>query len=620
MLDGFAKRFYDENSIEVEKIVPTLKLSFGDNELTVKGTHIPYSDVTKFVKRDGHYYPYMCVVGNEKKDDIVIDFAPLLNVGIAELISMLGIGRSEVGSGFFEECQELEVTDNWYSMFNRMMELYNLDHFDGESCVTLSECLRSSLIDNRFPVIRSSYATLQTLWWLSPKAYSRALFEATQLLYPAVVMFTQEEQERVFESGNFEDVGLGERYLMFNKLMRLGALEYTVESTKKVRKISDSRGLGLLAICLFICDVYERFANKSKVIGSAFRCSDSDRVELEEKFMSCIGDDFVGRFITNGRCRVYPCSDSNEFIAYESQIVPVDCQIETKNGIGRGLHEAGLMWKYACGIEKIDNVGQLLPMDCTYGSRRDMMLGCFWFVFSERGVRMTHSAEEYEAAQVLELLKDEVDIDEIVDQYRQSVRSEFTPVFEKFEADLKSKEAAVEAAERRLKETERLLVEKTDIINQLRAENASLRSKEKRMYSEEAYLDDDGQLEETDVSTEEMLRFVNQFKLVVVGGRDNMEQRLENFGFTNCNFITSERASRGTLVNGDFFCLCTKFLAHKLVFSVEAHYANQLEQFMYFNGTNPEVFLRVCYDFMHSWFAENAQGDATQMLKAKIEA
>lgn len=105
-----------------------------------------------------------------------------------------------------------------------------------------------------------------------------------------------------------------------------------------------------------------------------------------------------------------------------------------------------------------------------------------------------------------------------------------------------------------------------------------------------------------------MLDFVNQFRLVIVGGIDSLQGRMEDAGFTNFYIIASKYSNSGIEANGDFFCVCSKFISHQDVYAVESQHKDQLNRFFYFNGTNVNVLLRVCYDFMKSCLDRDGLG------------
>ena len=174
--------------------------------------------------------------------------------------------------------------------------------------------------------------------------------------------------------------------------------------------------------------------------------------------------------------------------------------------------------------------------------------------------------------------------------------------------------AEVDSLRNAKKAADDLVATKQGIIDRLRPEVEDLRAKVHNMYDVEELEPEAGVVDET-VSTSEMLAFVNQFRLIIVGGIDSLRFRMEDAGFTNFYVCASKYQNGSMDAVGDFYCICTKFISHKDTNYMEAKHSDQISQFFYFNGTNADMLLRTSYQFIKSWFkSEGLQINKTETL------
>lgn len=617
MADGsmeFARSYFRDGNMDMDSFIPKLPVKYRD-QLCFKGRKIDYEDFAKFVKRDGVYTPLVCLVGEPTGADQVLDFSSLLAVGLAEVVTMISHGTNLANCEFANWVNELEFSEDWYDMLDRGSAIFRYDISDpSASYLALAETLRSSLIDYRFPIIKRIYADLMALRWHCPKSFCAAVIEGIKLAFSVSSVFMTPHlsfESMAASSGSAEAI-MYEQVLQ-TSLCRWGCVEYTPDGSDKPRRISDGRGLGLSALCLFLIDIFNRFGDSRLQSPVPFR-DPSSREAVEAMFEGCLGDDFVGRTIRNGRCFIPEVRPTMKAIGVEAEFVAVDCGelsgVVGRGQVGRGFREAAIMFEHAIGAKCLETPGVLPPVSCTYGVRADFFNACMNFVNSNRGMNMSKDILNKEQAAIIDQVMERADLRALVQSYSEEATKKAAGEITKLSIKLELAEDALAkvAAERTTLES--ALSEKQNIINELRSELSSMRSKVRGAFAYESEIDDSEEtVTQPLVSTEEMLRFVNQFRLIIVGGYDILQKRLEDFGFTNFYFITSERASNSTMVSGDFFCLCTKFLSHKLAYNVEANYSKQVDRFFYFNGTNVEMLLRTYYEFMKDYFEV---GDATE--------
>lgn len=601
----FAKGFYEEGNLRMDKLVPRLQVKLRE-ELCLKGRKIPYDDFSKFVKRGSSYTPLVCCSSTEK-DDIVLDLSPVISVGIAELLTMVSYEDDVVDLKYIGWLNELEFASDWYSMLETAGKLFDVTA-DINSHLALTETLRSGLIDFRFPTVRRIYASLQALKTINPKSYCVAVIEAMRVCYAAITLFMN--KDAVFKHNRVGYISHAQ-YTWEGRiktyLSRFGAVEYTPEGQTRTRRITDGRGVGIGLFGMFMFDLFNKFADASGVAPVVPISDPTSRNNLENVFLMSLGDDFVGRYLRNGSCRVMSCSNTIVAMGNEANFLTLDCNNDAElNGItvGRGFVEGHILWKHATGVKEFETTGVLPPVDVSYGTRVDIVHACLDFVYSDRGMRMNTAIAKAQSGELIDAVLRRVDANATLERYRQEIEQSASSVIQEAQRAVIEKDEETESLRVALASANSSLAEKQRIIDELRAEVQSLRMKVRSTYSEEEFEAhaEEEEVAVSDVSTEEMLAFVNQFRIVVLGGYDTMQQRLEEAGFTNLYFLQSERVLNNTKASGDFFCICTKFVSHKLAFGAETHYSDQLDSFFYFNGTNTDLFLRTCYDFIHGWF------------------
>jgi hypothetical protein len=94
----------------------------------------------------------------------------------------------------------------------------------------------------------------------------------------------------------------------------------------------------------------------------------------------------------------------------------------------------------------------------------------------------------------------------------------------------------------------------------------------------------------------------------MIGGRFDLCDKLKGVGL-EVFCIDEESATGSTLPTSDFFVINTKFISHKVVRMVQSQYKNQLDTFLYYNGTNIDNLIRASYDFIYQWLMKGELAD-----------
>jgi len=99
------------------------------------------------------------------------------------------------------------------------------------------------------------------------------------------------------------------------------------------------------------------------------------------------------------------------------------------------------------------------------------------------------------------------------------------------------------------------------------------------------------------MNQEDMINFLNQFRIAIIGGFNTKVSQLRQRGMTNIVAIEESGDIRNTPTSADFIVVCTRFISHKLTLHVRSLFKDP-DMFLYFNGTNADKLIAVCYDFV----------------------
>lgn len=608
----------DKSVLPFHKDIPPLNIKYRGKIIQMRGIKIAADDFTRFVRRGTSMIPIVCE--QDAVGAVSYDLAPLLSIGAAELIVLLSTAECSASRDYLSWCRNLEFERNW----PRVLERANSYIKEPDSDVTiLSTAVRSSLIDGRFPAVREVYRTLMALKVANPTSYCMALMEAMRMSFTIMLVYMQEELsgyfKRVFR-GDDEPVYLG---LLLRKMLKFGAIPYGGLFDRDT--ISDCRGLGINLFCLFMANIYGKYANFSNEDGRNALTGYSVTGRLQSSFESCIGTDAVGKYIQTGRfgdvsedpgvvlfSEQAGASLIGSAVAGQVSLAPIDSQYlwptlfmstvagkeRSKLNVGKELYESAELWKRATGSVQYRTRGYLPPMDCYYATKNDIVRTFMDFAFSKRGLKLQEKLENANKEELTAEMLRRVGADKLRERVVRETEAEMKAEVSSLRRSVQVLTGSLERTEKDKAEAERLVASKQTIIDGMLDELKELRTTVQNMYNRS----EDALVTDTSVSIEEMLKFVNQFRLVLIGGIDSLQSRMEQYGFTNFFIVSPKYKVTNMDIPGDFYCVCTRFVSHSLVYAMESRHCDQLDSFFYFNGTNVDVLLRSCYEFMKQYF------------------
>lgn len=618
-------------SLENWKKKPHLSYKVRDN-LQINGKRIPFADITTFVLKDGFYIPAFCCE-EIKEDDIKIDMIPFLCVGMSELTAM-SITKESYDKELPVDLLDLIKWD-YYDLedYKRVRNELSQDSLtDNKNPMYIPLNMTSRFVDYRYEWICECAQSLYLQSRLSEREFISSLMDCVDGLYntglPFFLGISMTDKERLgsnqlnlfdglkpnspkqahheaLASCVLDTEHKNTLYSLFPNLqqypkegMVFKKMGYCVNDDKYY--ISDCRGLSIYAFLIVMYAIYEVFGD-TKILGSHIfeHGMDYDEVNdclsynLLSCFKNCLGNDFIGKYFELGRFHISKCSyEGNYYVIGHMRSVATGSKMI--KGVPKQQYENEIVFRKAFGMQRTAN----------YNRDGHDDTGIHYFsVFELLGFldRSFNVDTVVDAAESQRLISDtERQIKKLVSENERltSIAADYKQLKSK-EAEKSDYQKLLEDRDKRIKELEYQLSVKSGIIENMTQELKEEKTKNRNIFLEETVENEDF-ASEISVSQTEMIDYLNNFRILMIGGRNDLLDKLADMGWTNVDQLTKENTN-AVGSKTDFFCVNTKFVAHRLVCMVESAYPDRRDQMLYYNGTNPDKLIQVCYQFVKNW-------------------
>ena len=618
-------------SLENWKKKPHLSYKVRDN-LQINGKRIPFADITTFVLKDGFYIPAFCCE-KIKEDDIKIDMIPFLCVGMSELTAM------SITKESFDKELPVDLLDlikwDYYDLedYKRVRNELSQDSLtDNKNPMYIPLNMTSRFVDYRYEWICECAQSLYLQSRLSEKEFISSLMDCVDGLYntglPFFLGISMTDKERLgsnqlnlfdglkpnspkqahheaLASCVLDTEHKNTLYSLFPNLqqypkegMVFKKMGYCVNDDKYY--ISDCRGLSIYAFLIVMYAIYEVFGD-TKILGSHIfeHGMDYDEVNdclsynLLSCFKNCLGNDFIGKYFELGRFHISKCSyEGNYYVIGHMRSVATGSKMI--KGVPKQQYENEIVFRKAFGMQRTAN----------YNRDGHDDTGIHYFsVFELLGFldRSFNVDAVVDAAESQRLISDtERQIKKLVSENERltSIAADYKQLKSK-ETEKSDYQKLLADRDKRIKELEYQLSVKSGIIENMTQELKEEKTKNRNIFLEETVENEDF-ASEISVSQAEMIDYLNNFRILMIGGRNDLLDKLADMGWTNVDQLTKENTN-AVGSKTDFFCVNTKFVAHRLVCMVESAYPDRRDQMLYYNGTNPDKLIQVCYQFVKNW-------------------
>lgn len=618
-------------SLENWKKKPHLSYKVRDN-LQINGKRIPFADITTFVLKDGFYIPAFCCE-EIKEDDIKIDMIPFLCVGMSELTAM-SITKESYDKELPVDLLDLIKWD-YYDLedYKRVRNELSQDSLtDNKNPMYIPLNMTSRFVDYRYEWICECAQSLYLQSRLSEREFISSLMDCVDGLYntglPFFLGISMTDKERLgsnqlnlfdglkpnspkqahheaLASCVLDTEHKNTLYSLFPNLqqypkegMVFKKMGYCVNDDKYY--ISDCRGLSIYAFLIVMYAIYEVFGD-TKILGSHILEHGMDHDEINDClsynllscFKNCLGNDFIGKYFELGRFHISKCSyEGNYYVIGHMRSVATGSKMI--KGVPKQQYENEIVFRKAFGMQRTAN----------YNRDGHDDTGIHYFsVFELLGFldRSFNVDTVVDAAESQRLISDtERQIKKLVSENERliSIAADYKQLKSK-EAEKSDYQKLLADRDKRIKELEYQLSVKSGIIENMTQELKEEKTKNRNIFLEETVENEDF-ASEISVSQAEMIDYLNNFRILMIGGRNDLLDKLADMGWTNVDQLTKENTN-AVGSKTDFFCVNTKFVAHRLVCMVESAYPDRRDQMLYYNGTNPDKLIQICYQFVKNW-------------------
>lgn len=618
-------------SLENWKKKPHLSYKVRDN-LQINGKRIPFTDITTFVLKDGFYIPAFCCE-EIKEDDVKIDMIPFLCVGISELTAM------SITKESFDKELPVDLLDlikwDYYDLedYKRVRNELSQDSLtDNKNPMYIPLNMTSRFVDYRYEWICECAQSLYLQSRLSEREFISSLMDCVDGLYntglPFFLGISMTDKERLgsnqlnlfdglkpnspkqahheaLASCVLDTEHKNTLYSLFPNLqqypkegMVFKKMGYCVNDDKYY--ISDCRGLSIYAFLIVMYAIYEVFGD-TKILGSHILEHGMDHDEINDClsynllscFKNCLGNDFIGKYFELGRFHISKCSyEGNYYVIGHMRSVATGSKMI--KGVPKQQYENEIVFRKAFGMQRTAN----------YNRDGHDDTGIHYFsVFELLGFldRSFNVDTVVDAAESQRLISDtERQIKKLVSENERliSIAADYKQLKSK-ETEKSDYQKLLADRDKRIKELEYQLSVKSGIIENMTQELKEEKTKNRNIFLEETVENEDF-ASEISVSQTEMIDYLNNFRILMIGGRNDLLDKLADMGWTNVDQLTKENTN-AVGSKTDFFCVNTKFVAHRLVCMVESAYPDRRDQMLYYNGTNPDKLIQICYQFVKNW-------------------
>lgn len=573
----------DGNSVDSK--LPSVKPRFR-TQFCISGDKIDYRDLSKVAvnAKANHFVPKLF---SNDPDTKIVDYIGLYAIGLIELV--------------FLDCYKIDETDTQRTiiefqnnvidnLFNNLIDLTEADKIfsiisnlgqeisDYNEPFTLYFMMRTHYDKPCHEAMKKFMDWLMVAWLKNPRIFWKVFFDIMEttkyLILPIFAKY-------VFYTNG---IAVVDQYGFDKSDTEFKAIEYIIPKTDKVRSITDCRGLSIL-MCI---SMYYRMCYKYGIDNSIEPFIKHDDIglisEIDKKIIGCIGNDdqykalkgialkeLINFSINNVLCYTQPSNtkftDNDVLMSrqfYEERILFMKRYgiNEMKNGLNVNVHYSNI-------FNIIKAVSELLYMTLDIDTVKDM--------HEEQIVQI--ESERDKALRDVEYYKNK--ISELEKKHKEELSKEE----EKYIQQINNLNSIVD--------------NKNNSIDLLVEKNANLNKQ-----LDEIYCDETEELEDEtfEISIEEMVKMLNDFKILLVGGRMDLRSKLNEYGLTNV-----EQVDRANLCTGidvaryaDFCVINTRFISHTLAKKVEN--VTDSERRMSYNGTNPEKLIISLYDFVQKYF------------------
>ena len=583
-------KFNDELSDQEKFLgtkIPAYKPKFR-NQFCVTGKKYEYEDLSKVaVNKDKlTIVPKIFSTDPEAK---TIEYVGVYSIGILELL-YLGLCSSKE-----DDCHG-SVAD-FSSMFTSSVSNLFSDYEEVENVYDVMSSLavengRFNEAFNIYFMLRTSYDRsghetllryadwLMLIWLTDPQTYWEIFFD--------IMEFAKLSMLTLFKDFINPDVDFDVKqpWLKDDFDLKFGTIEYNIPNTEKVRKITDCRGIGIhLVMSLYYRILYNYGYDCERV--PAIACKDDRIIKyIDDTIKSCIGEDHQSKILKGVGTNQKAEFNTLGMLVY-SQPNNVTFTINNQKFI-KHYYEELVLFNIRYGVDKI-HCNKNINMHYSNIYNIFAAIGELWYLSSAK-IMVAHDEMYLKAIAKLKAGNDKLEA-EVARQQKLVQSTE--------ERYKNAQNEEIEQLKKQLAEAQSIIESKNETIDSLVNKNKDLNKFVSSIYDD----DFEEESEEEQKSIEEMVKELNDYKIVLIGGRFELPSKLNEYGWMNIKQYDNNSLCTGmdSISYADFVVINTKFVSHTTVHKAESMIEDS-SLVMSYNGTNPEKLISAMYDFIMRYF------------------
>lgn len=586
MTFNFSEKFYGADFFnKLQHVYPFIKFRIRDS-ISIDSRKCSFEDFGVFTisVEDKVIVPKFAsqgIKGNE------VNLIPLLCVGMIEFLLDTSENNEDV-LDIFEECLLTRISHervNSCDIEDFLTSSNITDSSDNEYGFILAHSLRfGHSISGKVQALK----ILNYLYFCAiklPSLFAEVFFDLTQTYLGTM---------RAYCTDNARLIGV-DNSTKVTRVKTASSVDYKKYSIKTPRKsisyVSNCRGLGLACLNIFVLNML-RGAERNDIFFSEEHLN-----QACENFFMGLGDDVTAKIISgklpllNDAIRV----PSGYVVFYPNRIYNLN-----DSEVKREVFEEEFLYRKAFNVSFNDGVSSTECRDVSVH-----YFSVYEFVPCVAVIQALCDTNNDALERSTKLLKDAQYLMDRKSRKIDSLEKSLKHASDNFEVE---KKKVINSYEKKIKDLEYQLEQKSQIIAQLSEKNTILNSRMSSFFCESDFEDDNDVVIE-EVTQEEIINYINGFSYLLVGGREGLAQKLEDYGWKNINQISNVNNSvlssdSSSRPNIDFIIINTKFVSHNLVRSVESKFSDLTDRVIYFNGTNIDYLTRVTIDFIKKYMEE----------------
>lgn len=585
---------FSEELSEQEKFLdpklPKVSMKFR-NQFCVTCNKYEYVDLGK-VQVNVENMSIVPKIFSKDTETVEVDFIGLYSIGILEMLYLglctpkkddssgsvanFGAMFNERMCGIFKDFNDIEKIYDTISSFGiangKYNEAFNLyfmmrTHYDRSGHETLLK-----------------YADwLMVVWLVDPQTYWEIFFDIMEYVrYSMLIMFED------FVNPNI-DFDAKQPLLNKSNDLAFKAIEYAIPGTEKVRKITDCRGLSIMMVWSLYYRLIYNFGYDCEKNPAIFYHDERIMNYINKTVKDCIGDDYQAKAIKGKGLTQATKFNSLRAFVYD-QPTNVTFTVNNQKLVKHYYEEIVLFMRR----HHIDVIQYNMSINMHYSNIYNIFAAVGEMFYLSSTEMMSNHEKEFVAA-ILELKDDNKKL--ISEVERQKKQTQLVEELYKNKAN-----DEIENLKTQLKDAQAIIESKNSTIEGLVDKN-----KELNKFISDIY-DDDSEIKyelEEKKSIDEMVKELNDYKIILIGGRFDLPSKLNEYGWMNIKQYDNNNLCTGidSVNYADFIVVNTKFVNHTMVNKVESMTESDIR--MLYNGTNPEKLIEAMYDFVMKYFYED---------------